>query len=156
MLSGTEARIRYLTVAFFAQRVLDALVASAEHGDDAGLKPALELAIQELKTAIGSGSDDYQEGSPRAFSDYEQVRTLDEVRNRAEVQQMIQALEKLAEDLDGGVPAGRRQLDEAIEFFCHLESRALRNFDQPTEALPRGIHELCKASQRGSSMTPRP
>lgn len=146
MLSGTEARIRYLTVAFFAQRVLDALVASAEHGDDAGLKPALELAVQELQAAIGNPPADYQQGRPRAFSDYEQVRTLDEVRNPAEVQEIIRALERLTKDLDGGVPAGRRQLDEAIEFFCHLESRALRNFDQPTETMPRGIHELCKAS----------
>jgi hypothetical protein len=146
MLSGTEARVRYLTVAVFAQKVLDALVAFAEHGDDAGLKPALELAVQELKTAIGGGPDNYQQGSPRAFSNYEQVRTLDEVKNRSEVQEIIQALERLTEDLDAGVPADRRQLDEAIDFFCHLESRALRNFDRPTEALPRGIRELCRAS----------
>jgi hypothetical protein len=146
MLSGTEARVRYLTVAVFAQKVLDALVASAEHGNNAGLKPALELAVQELKTAIGSRPDDHQQGSPRAFSNYEQVRTLDEVRNPAEVQKIIQALERLTEDLEAGAPADRQQLDEAIDFFCQLESRALRNFDQPTETLPRGIRELCRAN----------
>jgi len=146
MLSGTEARIRYLTVAFFAQRVLDALVASAEHGDDAGLKPALELAVQELQAATGNPPADYQQGSSRAFSSYEEVRTLDEVGKPDEVRRIIRALERLTKDLDAGMPADRRQFDQAIEFFCHLESRALRNFDQPTETLPRGIHELCKAS----------
>jgi hypothetical protein len=147
MLSGTEARIRYLTVAFFAQRVLDALVASAEHGDDAGLKPALEPAIQELKTAIGSRPDDYQGGSPRAFSDYEQVRTLDEVCSGADVREVVRALEGLLERRGAAnSPEQRRGLEEAITFFSRLESHALRNFDQPIDSLPTGIRELCKAS----------
>lgn len=146
MLSGTEARVRYLTVAVFSQKVLDALVASADHGNDTPLKAVLEQAVQELKAAIGNPPADYQEGSARAFSSYEQVRTLDEIGNREQIEDIIRALERLDERLKAGARPDREQLEQAIDFFSHLESRALRNFDQPTETMPRGIHELCKAS----------
>jgi len=147
MLSGTEARIRYLSVAFFAQGVLDALAKFAQSGSAVGLDATLATAIRELGAATGTQPAERRPGDVRAFRNYEQVRTLDEVSNQAGIQKIIHILEDLLERRNTGhIAEQRRELNDAIDFFFHLESHALRNFDQPIESLPSGMRELCKAS----------
>jgi hypothetical protein len=145
MLSDTEARIRYLIVGFFAQRVLDALVRCAETGDAPEFDTTMKTAIRELQAATGTQPEDRRD--IRAFSNYEQIRTLDEVRSQVQVRNMIRVLTGLLERRNAKDPASvQRGLDEAIDFFSQLESQALRNFDQPVESLPSGLRELCTAS----------
>jgi hypothetical protein len=74
------------------------------------------------------------------------MRTFNEVIATPERRdKIIEALDSLLRQR-GSAKQQRKNAETAIRFFYDLETRALRNFDQPVEPLPRGIRELCKAT----------
>ncbi len=144
MFADQELRTEYLTVGLFAQRLIDELIDFADAGSEEGLDSCLTEALEILKGESATAPAGTPERQARGLHSYERVRTLDEVdpttRRRRET---IRALEGLLQRKGSGKQQ-KLNAEKAIEFFYHLENRALRNFDQPSEPLPAGLRELCK------------
>jgi hypothetical protein len=83
--------------------------------------------------------------SLRAFTSYEQLRTLEEVwkqRERDKAKRMIKII--LSEPKD---PKAKPAANNLIELFSKLQDQALWNFEQPRPVSPGDMHDmqrLCK------------
>jgi hypothetical protein len=131
MIAGnSEIRSRYLALALDARRIMDALLPFIEsaHRDeclDASVKEAIDAlnAISESPGATAVHSN-------LAFSEYEQVQTLDEIKNQQERKSVIDDLEQIASSPE----AEPQQIEAAmrvLRFFFALESRALQHYNRP-------------------------
>ncbi len=133
---------KYLTLAFFAEAVADALISFVDDGKEDQLNERIDDALTSLRAISGEGPDADVDKYP--VGHYEQVRTWDDVIQRQGSENVLHLLEDIRtrkgtpEDLKG-------KAEEAIEFFSGLEAQALRNFDRPERTLPRGLRELCRA-----------
>jgi hypothetical protein len=141
---SSQDRVPYLSIGVFAQKTIDSLIKFVETGNCETLEVYVREALDSLKAATGEQRAAEAPRAMHALPSYEQMRTLNEVvptpERRAEI---IAVLEELLHKR-GDRQQQRRNAEKAIQFFYTLENRALRNFDQPTEPLPRGIRELCK------------
>lgn len=142
--SDMGARIRYLSLALFSRKVVDALSEYLDKGAQERLASELPTYRDYLK-AFEEGLRPGRPPAVRAMTHYEQVRTLDEVRNKYNYD-----LSRLASDLEvlstQGVPRKekRKRAEEARKFFALLETQALRKMDQSRQPPPRDIRELCE------------
>jgi hypothetical protein len=66
-----------------------------------------------------------------AFDEYEQVLTLNEVKDEEERKEVIVDLERIANP--GSNTAQREAAMRVLEFFFAVESRALQHYDRPPE-----------------------
>ena len=75
---------------------------------------------------------------------YEHLLTINEAWSAAEVSETVRELEALLNphvELSDQISLAEKVFDK----FFKLENQALRNFERPSDPLPRGIRELCKA-----------
>jgi hypothetical protein len=137
-----ETRIRYLSLALFAQRIVDGLINFLTENNSEAMVSCAKEALLSLGAASGQESTGGK--GVRAFTYYEQVRTLEETSKSSTDKRKII---KLLQELQNEVGTKRRQRNnarKAIEFFYRLEKQALLNYGRPGEPLPRGIRELCQ------------
>jgi hypothetical protein len=140
-----QDRVPYLSIGVFAQKMVDGLIGFVETGKRENLESYLGEALASLKASTGEEEAHAGRAGMRALPSYEQMRTFNEVIATPERRdKIIEALDGLLKQR-GSVKQQRKNAETAIRFFYDLETRALRNFDQPDEPLPRGIRELCKA-----------
>ncbi len=127
--ADSEIRSRYLALALDARRILDALVPFAESGQLTDrLKMAVAEAIDAL-TSVTEGTGASVVHSNLAFDEYEQVLTLDEIKNQEERKTVISDLKRIL-----GSDSGQAQREAAIrvlEFFFAVESRARQYYNRP-------------------------
>ena len=125
----SDIRSRYLALALDARRIMDALVPFAETGQR---NQFFETAVQEAISALaavteGTGANAVR--SSLAFDEYEQVLTLDEIKNQQERRAVVSDLQRLAaaDDREAQHEAAMR----VLEFFFAVESRALYYYSRP-------------------------
>jgi len=140
---SSQDRVPYLSIGVFAQKIVDSLIKFIETGNSENLDAHLPEALASLKAATGEERSPDGPRSMHALPSYEQLRTFNEVATPERRKEIVGVLENLL-DKRGSLKQRRRSAEKAVRFFYTLENRALRNFDQPTEPLPRGIRELCK------------
>ena len=140
-----QDRVPYLSIGVFAQKMIDSLIGFVETGKRENLDTYLAEALASLKAATGDEKAPSGRASMHALPSYEQMRTFNEViATQEQRDKIIEALNGLLKQR-GSPKQQQNNAEKAIRFFYDLENRALRNFDQPIEPLPRGIRELCKA-----------
>ena len=136
--SDLEQRAQYLSLAFFAQGVIDDLVAIIEGATEPESRTEIQDALRSLRAV---DSLRLNEDLP-AFGTYEEIRTLYEVANDQERAKIIEDLDTVAQaETDEAV---RAKAEELLSFFTHLESQALKNFNQADEQIPSGVRQLCR------------
>ena len=141
-----QDRVPYLSIGVFAQKMIDGLIEFVETGKRANLENYLGEGLASLKAATGEKKADTGRAGMHALPSYEQMRTFNEVIATPERRdKIIEAIDGLLKQR-GSAKQQRKNAEMAIRFFYELETRALRNFDQPVEPSPRGIRELCKAT----------
>jgi hypothetical protein len=126
--SSSEAKMKYLSLALFAQRTTRGLIAFKRGGDKELIRKSLEDAIASLTQATTGTS------TVRMFTNYEQVSTLQDINQPTE-----EIVGVLAAMLEGKDP---QDVDKAIRFFHDLEKQALINCERPEEQIPSGIRQL--------------
>jgi hypothetical protein len=127
----SESRSQYLALALDARKVLDVLIAFLETGQSTEqLNASVEDAIHALESVARPGI--VTTGgvhSHLAFDDYEQAKTLDEIRTEDERRKIIEDLQGIG----AGTSPGERQAAalRVLEFFFAVESRALQYYTEP-------------------------
>jgi len=138
-----QSRTQYLVLAEFCQQIISSLW---DHVDGAASlpKPVLQEASRALE-AVRSG-DSYRFGQRpvAALGSYEQVRTLAEVWNAHQVDEVLSLTAKLL-DPDATGDATKVGAKRVIELFLKLQTKALWNFEQPKQTAPPDAGELCRA-----------
>ncbi len=140
--SSPEARMKYLSLALFAQRLIDALIDFVEAGESHTLDGYIREAIASLERL--SSKEKTPEDTNRAFRYFEQYQTVNEITTPEEVQSILSVLKALQTRKGSGKQI-RGNAKKAIDFFYRLEKQALLNCNLPSKPLPDGIRELCKA-----------
>ena len=131
MISDVASRDRYLTLALFSRRIIEALRELVRTGDRGRLQTALPAAIESLQAATDSRhSGGY---AVRVARSYDQVRTINELFPKKEERLgMIRTLEGLRSD--AGRTTQKEDALKAIRFFYAIENRALHNYRHPSRA----------------------
>jgi hypothetical protein len=135
--------MKYLSLAAFAQRVIDALIQFVDEGKLEGLEKYVPEAISSLQAVPGTVQVQGVKNRPVRF--YEQVRTITEIApDDQELKEIIAALNRL---LEPGHTKRQRIADakKAITFFHRVENQALLNCHRPDKPLPKGLHQLLAA-----------
>lgn len=121
MSSESEVRSRYLALALDARRVIDALIVFVDQERrEAGLDQSLQDVIDSLQVRR---EDIFSPLRNRlAFSEYyEQVRTVGESLNRAEIIERLETVKTRQASLE----KQKEDAFEAIKLLAAVESRAL-------------------------------
>lgn len=128
--SSSEQKMKYLSLALFAQRTIRALIAFKRVGDREPIRKRLEEAHTSLNQVATGGTSNV-----RSFMYYEQVRTLQEVNQHTE--DIVAVLKSI---VDG--KSTKEDVDKAIQYFHELEKQALINCERPEEQIPASIRQL--------------
>ena len=139
--ANPEARIPYLSLALLAQKVIDCLIEFRERAEKlSSFDDTLGEALKALRAAeVKSTQEEPRRG---LLPIYEHLLTLNEAWSPTEVSETVRDLEAL---LNPQVELQMRMslAENVVEKFFKLENQALRNFERPSDPLPRGIRELC-------------
>lgn len=131
MLPTIGDRTPYLQLALNAREVINALlrVRQAHEQVPAALLLAIEDAVASLTAVSERGSLFDHLREPSAFTRYEQIQTLAEVRDALKDDRLIEKLNTIIRpDAD---PDQRWQYaGDVLRFFSALESRALHHYKQ--------------------------
>jgi hypothetical protein len=147
MPTSLQSRTQYLALAEFCQSVIAGLMDFIDGGAStatSALRSRLREAHQSFE-AISSGQLHAlaRPTSTTPFGTFEQVRTLQEVWDDAQLGTAVRLIKRLL------APSAKQQKLESaqrlIELFSKLQTKALWNFRQPRQALPRSFRELCRA-----------
>ena len=137
--ANPEARIPYLSLALLAQKVIDCLIEFKERGEKPSLfDDTLGEALKKLQAATP------QEPRRALLPIYEDLLTLNEAWSPTEVSETVRDLEALRNP-QVELQVRMSLAENVVEKFFKLENQALRNFERPSDPLPRGIRELCQA-----------
>lgn len=146
MPTNLQSRTQYLTLAEFCQAVIEGLMDFEEGvvASKSGLKPKLREALQSLQAISDGNLHALARTDAHPFGTFEQVRTLQEVWSNSEQKEAVELLSGL---LATSAPASkqRRAAKELIGLFSRLQTKALWNFRQRRQALPKSFRELCRA-----------
>ena len=129
--ADSEIRSRYLALALDARRLMDVLIPFVDSGKR---NESLDIAVKEAIHALTSMTESSGTSPVRsnlAFDEYEQVLTLNEVKDEEERKEVIVDLERIANS--GSNTAQREAAMRVLEFFFAVESRALQHYDRPPE-----------------------
>jgi hypothetical protein len=133
-----QDRAQYLSLALFAQEVVNVLMEFVDENKRQELKPALDEALNSLEGVASVSS----QRRAAAFTSYEQLRTLEEVwkpEQRDRAMEMIQTILRAPED-----PKTKAVANNLIVLFSKLQEQALWNFEQPRPVSPGAMQRLCK------------
>ena len=108
---------------------MDVLIPFVDSGKrNESLDTAVKEAIGAL-TSVTEGAGTNVVHSNLAFDEYEQVRTIDEIKNQEDRKTVISDLERIVGP-DTGKPQ-RQAAMRVLEFFFAVESRALQYYNHP-------------------------
>lgn len=136
--SDLEQRAQYLSLAFFAQGVIDDLVAIIEGSPELPSRTEIQDALRSLRAVE---SLPLNEDLP-AFGTYEEIRTLYEVADDDKRAKIVRDLDTVARAESH--QAVRGEAEALLSFFTQLESQALKNFTQADDQVPSGVRQLCR------------
>jgi hypothetical protein len=131
-------RSQYLALAQLCQDFIDRIINYLEDGD---WPPLHELAV-EWSGSLSGVPNPQMRGSRAAFGSYEYLKTLNEVWDRSQAENVRRAVADLSQLPDSNT--ARDAAEQLIRPFEALATQALWNFQQPELEVPRGILELCQ------------
>jgi hypothetical protein len=147
MPTSLQSRTQYLTLAEFCQSLIAGLMDYADQ-DSAALAASLKMGLRRTLQSLEAISSGQLHALARAKSaplaTFDQVRTLQEVWNTAELAGVADGIRNLLAN-DTGRGRKLHSAERLIDQFTKLQMRALWNFRQPTQALPKSFRELCRA-----------
>jgi hypothetical protein len=135
-----QDRARYLSLALFAQEVVSVLIKFVDEGQNQKLNPSLGEALKSLEAAEPAAALNHRHAA--AFTNYEQLRTLEEVWKAADrdaAKEMIQTVLREPQN-----PKAKAAASKLIDLFSMLQDQALWNFEQPRPVSPGAMQRLCK------------
>ena len=125
-------RIQYLSLALDARQAIEALCSFLETGNQS---PKLKGSIQDVTSyleAVNGGGDLYAGlTGPSSFEHFEQIQTLDEVKESFRDKDLVSRLEGVLNAKSDHLK--RENAKFAIKFFSKLEGRALHHYNQPAD-----------------------
>jgi histidyl-tRNA synthetase len=130
MITRTEDRTPYLTLALDARKIVNGLLQYINHGD---LRPNVQTYVGTLVNSLNALStegnlfDHLQQ--PSFFEHFEQIRTLVEVRKSVHDDHLIEKLQNFL-NADPGNAATRAEAKDVLKFISALEARALQRYNQ--------------------------
>ena len=124
-----ESNARYLSLALDARKVIDALILFVKETDT----PRMETLVGKVLESLNASSDRerlFSSAQRRSlFGDYERMQTLEEVQRDFPTENIGDRLQELLrKDIDAELR--KRSAEQAIQFFCALEGRALERYTQ--------------------------
>jgi len=132
MLVTAGERIQYLSLALDARKAIEAICTFLETGERTR---NLERSIHDVTNylaAVEGGGDLYANLSgDSSFEHFEQIQTLDEVKNALHDKDLVAKLEGVLEAKSRRIQ--RENAKYAIKFFSKLEGRALHHYNQPPD-----------------------
>ena len=109
--------------------MIDGLVAYVKETD----ATRMEALVRQVVESLASANDRdrlFSSAQRRSlFGDHERMQTLEEVQNSFPSQDLKKELEELLRQ-DVATDARKRSAEQAIQFFCALEGRALERYTQ--------------------------
>jgi hypothetical protein len=136
-----EDRSQYLGLAQLSQNLVRSILLYLERDQWDALKRTVSEIVGPLEAFL---SDADEPVSPAAaFASYEQLSTLTEAWDEAEIKDVLERLKKLLATEAG--PEAKQGAQGLIDPFQRLSTQALWKFEQPEVGLPAGIFELCRA-----------
>lgn len=137
-----QSRAQFLALARFCQDVISSLydyLAGAELN-----RKALDQVLGALES-VESG-DPYRFGRPSAtaLNSYEQLRTLEQVWKKDQITEAVRLTKALS---TGNLKdeAKKQDAKALLELFSRLQTKALWNFEQPSQTPPPDLRALCEA-----------
>jgi len=136
-----QDRARYLSLALFAQEVVSVLIKYVDEEQNQKLESALQDALSSLEAAEPKAAVQSHRRAA-AFTNYEQLRTLEEVWKPADREAAKQMLQTVLREPRN--PDAKSAANKLIDLFSRLQDRALWNFEQPRPVSPGAMQRLCK------------
>lgn len=129
MLAESNVRSRYLSLALDARKIIDVLVLYVKKADNPLQAALLGKVVDSLNT-LGDRERLFSSADRTSlFGDYERMRTLGEVKDSFPQHDIARQLaDVLRTDL--APDERKRNAEQAIQFFCALEGRALERYTQ--------------------------
>ena len=142
MPSSIQNRTPYLVLAEFCQKVISTLLDYIN-----GTKPLEASTLQDVAGRLQSvqSGDPYRFGqrSAVALSSYEEVRILEEVWKPQKIQEAVNLISALLAD-GSDEQSKRAKAETLVALFSTLQTRSLWYFEQPREASPPDLGDLCE------------
>jgi hypothetical protein len=124
-----ESNARYLSLALDARKIIDALILFVKETDT----PRMETLVGKVLESLNASTDReriFSSAQRRSlFGDYERMQTLEEVQREFPTENIGERLQELLRnDIDAQLR--KKSAEQAIQFFCALEGRALERYTQ--------------------------
>jgi hypothetical protein len=124
-----ESNARYLSLALDARKVIDALILFVKETDT----PRMETLVGKVLESLNASTDReriFSSAQRRSlFGDYERMQTLEEVKREFPTENIGERLQELLRN-DVDAQLRKKSAEQAIQFFCALEGRALERYTQ--------------------------
>jgi len=137
-----QDRAQYLSLALFSQTVVSALVEYVDKNKRTNLKSCLTEALVSLRSVQTKRPSIPPQRRVAAFTNYEHLRTLEEVwkpEQRAQAIRMIQTVLR-----EPGNAKTKPVANHLIDLFSKLQNQALWNFEQPQPVSQKVMQRLCQ------------
>lgn len=131
MRAEPNIRARYLSLALDARKVIDALVEYVKKSDTPQMEPLVRRVLESFDAASNRERLFSSVGRRSLFGDYERMQTLNEVKRDFSFPELQRQLKELLSN-DVALEERRHSAEQALEFFCALEGKALERY---TEAM---------------------
>jgi hypothetical protein len=130
MITRTEDRTPYLTLALDARQIVNGLLQYINNGE---LRPNVRNyvtgLVNSLNTLSAESSLYAHLQQPSVFDHFEQIRTLAEVRKAIHDDRLVEKLQSFlnADPMNAGT---RTEAKDVLRFISALEARALQRYNQ--------------------------
>jgi len=143
MAASIQSRTQFLILAEFCQNVISVLL-DYINGTGELQTSTLKKVLRALKSVQLGDPYTFGQRSAAALSSYEQVSTLAEAWSDQEIAEAVKLTKELLSTtfMVRRKPATARKL---LDLFSKLQTKALWNFEQPTQSASPDLRELCKA-----------
>lgn len=135
-----QDRAQYLSLALFAQKLVQALMDYVDENKTARLKPSLAEALDSLLQAKRPSA--FSRRRVVAFGSYEHLRTIDEVWTAKKREQAIRLMRTVLRAPHK--TKTKTAANELIGLFSELQNQALWNFEQPKPVSQKVMQRLCQ------------
>ena len=125
----SESNTRYLSLALDARKIIDVLVLFVKETN----APRMDKLVSDVLESLRAANDRerlFSSTQRRSlFGDYERVQTLEEVKRKFPREDIDERLQQILRK-DVTSELRKKNAEQAIQFFCALEGRALERYTQ--------------------------
>lgn len=142
MQSAFEGRAEYLSLALFAQEIVERLKNFAIDADSTTLVPALEQARKTLSDVKSGEAKRFGRRDAAALSSYQQLSALAKAWPAQELDLVLRLIGDVIAD-----PKNRKlDVDQLANLFLKLQAQALWSFERPESPPTEELRQLCQTA----------